>query len=133
VRPGRPRRAPGADGAVELSQPRVGEPWLPRKVESERGDVDPDHLVPAVLEVQADAPQPISSPRPRTNLIARRSCDHEDWKRRQVVVFFSGFDEETNEQLVRAAGLTILEARVEPCKSPKANQGEAPRPSPSTG
>ncbi len=41
---------------VERSQPRVGEPPLPRNLDSKRGDVDPDHLVPAALEVQADAP-----------------------------------------------------------------------------
>jgi len=29
---------------------------LPRNPDSERGDVNPDHLVPAALEVQADAP-----------------------------------------------------------------------------
>jgi hypothetical protein len=44
------------DGAVERSQPHVGEPSLPRNLDSKRGDVAPDHLVPATLEVQADAP-----------------------------------------------------------------------------
>jgi hypothetical protein len=67
----------GADGAVERSQPRIGEPSLPRNLDGERRDVDPDHLVPSALEVQADA-QPRSSTRPRTNLIARRSCAHHD-------------------------------------------------------
>jgi hypothetical protein len=33
-------------------------------------------------------------------------------------MFFSGFDEETNERLVRDAGLTILESRLEPMQEP---------------
>jgi hypothetical protein len=45
-----------ADRALERSQPRVGEPPLPRNLDSEWGDVDPDHLVPAALEVQANPP-----------------------------------------------------------------------------
>ncbi len=46
----------GTDGAVERSQARVGEPPLPRNLDSKRR----------------------RRSRPRTNLIARRSCDHHD-------------------------------------------------------
>jgi hypothetical protein len=84
----------GADGAVERSQPCVGEPALPRNLDGERGDVDPDHLVPAALEVQADAPgaaaeiedSPAHKPHRATLLRPPRL------KRRQVVVRLTGKD-----------------------------------------
>ena len=39
-------------------------------------------------------------------------------------MFFSGFDEETNERLVREAGLTIVESRVEVMHEPESEPGK---------
>jgi hypothetical protein len=39
------------DGAIERSEPHVAEPPLPRNLGSQRGDIDPDYLVSAALEV----------------------------------------------------------------------------------
>ncbi len=39
------------DGAVERSEPHIGEPPLPCCLHSQRGDIDPDYLVSAALEV----------------------------------------------------------------------------------
>jgi hypothetical protein len=39
-------------------------------------------------------------------------------------MFFSGFDPTSNEALVEAAGMSVVESRVEPMQEPK---GEAPR------
>jgi SAM-dependent methyltransferase len=41
-------------------------------------------------------------------------------------MFFSGFDEETNERLVREAGLTVLESRVEVMHEPESEPGKGP-------
>ncbi len=41
-------------------------------------------------------------------------------------MFFSGFDEETNERLVAAAGLTIVESRTEPMDEPESEPGRGP-------
>lgn len=41
-------------------------------------------------------------------------------------MFFSGFEEETNERLVRDAGLTILESRLEPMSEPESEPGRGP-------
>ena len=39
------------DGAIERSEPHVGEPPLSRNLDKQRGDIDPDHLVSTALEV----------------------------------------------------------------------------------
>jgi SAM-dependent methyltransferase len=41
-------------------------------------------------------------------------------------MFFSGFDEETNERLVREAGLAVLESRLEPMREPESEPGKGP-------
>jgi hypothetical protein len=41
-------------------------------------------------------------------------------------MFFSGYDEATNERLVREAGLTILESRAEPIEEPESEPGRGP-------
>jgi SAM-dependent methyltransferase len=41
-------------------------------------------------------------------------------------MFFSGFDEETNERLVREAGLAVLESRLEPMREPESEPGTGP-------
>jgi SAM-dependent methyltransferase len=41
-------------------------------------------------------------------------------------MFFSGFDDATNERLVREAGLTILESRLEPMEEPESEPGKGP-------
>ena len=41
-------------------------------------------------------------------------------------MFFSGFEEETNERLVQEAGLTILESRLEPMCEPESEPGRGP-------
>jgi hypothetical protein len=48
----------------------------------------------------------------------------DDWL--SASMLFSGFDEETNKQLVRAAGLTILESRVEPMQEPESEPARGP-------
>ena len=39
-------------------------------------------------------------------------------------MFFSGFDEETNQRLVREAGLAIVESRVEVMHEPESEPGK---------
>lgn len=41
-------------------------------------------------------------------------------------MFFSGFEEETNERLVQEAWLTILESRLEPMSEPESEPGRGP-------
>ena len=43
-----------------------------------------------------------------------------------VPMFFSGFDEETNERLVREAGLAVLESQVEVMHEPESEPGKGP-------
>ena len=41
-------------------------------------------------------------------------------------MFFSGFDEQTNERLVSEAGLTVLESRAEQMEEPESERGHGP-------
>jgi hypothetical protein len=53
---------------------------------------------------------------PHSGAAERHETIVDDWL--GAPMFFSGFDEETNERLVRDAGLTILESRLEPMQEP---------------
>jgi SAM-dependent methyltransferase len=48
----------------------------------------------------------------------------EDWL--GAPMFFSGFEPETNEQLLRAAGFELLESRVETMREPESEPGHGP-------
>jgi hypothetical protein len=84
----------GLEGAVEGSQPRVGETPLARNIDSEWGNVDPDHLVTAALKVQADAPcaaAEIEDPPAHEPHRAPLLCPPGP-ERRQVIVRLTGED-----------------------------------------
>jgi hypothetical protein len=42
-------------------------------------------------------------------------------------MFFSGYEEETNERLVQEAGLTIVESCLEPMREPESEPGTGPQ------
>jgi cyclopropane fatty-acyl-phospholipid synthase-like methyltransferase len=48
----------------------------------------------------------------------------DDWL--GVPMFFSGFEEETNERLVQEAGLTVVESRLESIQEPESEPGRGP-------